>query len=91
MSQNKFIDPARDVLIEPTDFTKSNTVPVAVAADGKPAIVRFFKAMTSGDIKVTTVNGTDRVIQVAAGVPEFVLVTHIWDTGTTASDIHAYL
>jgi hypothetical protein len=45
----------------------------------------------AGDIKVTTVAGTDRTIAVAAGADLQVGIVRVWATGTTATGIVAFV
>jgi hypothetical protein len=45
----------------------------------------------AGNIKVTTVAGTDRTIAVAAGADLQVGIVRVWATGTTATGIVAFV
>ncbi len=64
-------------------ITKSDTVDL-------PAGVLGFSVGVAGNIRVTTIAGTDIVIPVIAGVVYYLQITRIWSTNTTATGLVVY-
>lgn len=72
-------DPAQDAfLVTPADSD---------FASGAVAVALLIG--TGGNVRVTTVNGTDIVIPVTSGFLLPLSVTRVWSTNTTASNIVA--
>lgn len=72
--------------------TPSNTVPIT-DQDGSPRVCRGFSFAVAGAIKVTTVEGKTVTIPsgaLGAGIIWDIRCTHIWATGTTATDFVVY-
>ena len=74
------VNVARDVV----PVTPSDTVDL-------PAVAFKVRATGAGNLRITTVVGTQRTLAVAAGEEVLVGVTRVWATSTTATGILAYV
>lgn len=54
-----------------------------------PLVCRALNVAVSGSVRVTTRNGDDVVLTIAAGIPFPIRVKRVWNTGTSASGIVA--
>jgi hypothetical protein len=59
-------------------------------SDDLPPGCLGFSVGVAGNIRVTTIAGTDIVIPIAVGTVIYLQITRIWSTNTTATGLVAY-
>jgi len=56
-----------------------------------PQPIRRIRATVAGNVKITTIAGTDVTIAILAGETRDIAIKRVWDTGTTATGLEGML